>query len=81
MDRRRASRSIIALLLFYVFNLAIQYLTSPDPAEVVQPQSVGWYSLYFTNPEGASASTLRGGPDDPYIEVSHPVLLRERVRV
>jgi phosphatidylserine/phosphatidylglycerophosphate/cardiolipin synthase-like enzyme len=63
MDRRRASRSIIALLLFYVFNLAIQYLSSPDVAEVVQPQSVGWYSLYFTNPEGASASTLQGGPD------------------
>ncbi len=63
MNRPRASKSIVFLLLFYVANLAIQYLTAPDPAEVAQPRPVGWYSLYFTNPGGASASTLRGGPD------------------
>ncbi len=63
MNRQRASRSIVALLLFYVINLAIQFLTSPAPTNVTQIQAEGWYSLYFTNPEGASASTLRGGPD------------------
>jgi phosphatidylserine/phosphatidylglycerophosphate/cardiolipin synthase-like enzyme len=63
MNRQRASRSIVALLLFYVFNLAIQFLTSPGFEAVTETQSEGWYSIYFTNPEGASSSTLRGGPD------------------
>ena len=63
MNRQRASRSIVALLLFYVFNLAIQFLTSPGLENVTEIRTEGWYSLYFTNPEGASASTLRGGPD------------------
>ncbi len=63
MRRQRASRTIVALLLFYVLNLAIQFLTSPGLENVAEIQSEGWYSLYFTNPEGPSASTLRGGPD------------------
>jgi phosphatidylserine/phosphatidylglycerophosphate/cardiolipin synthase-like enzyme len=63
MNRLRASRSIVALLLFYVFNLAIQFLTSPEVVDIAQSPDAGWYSIFFTNPEGASASTLRGGPD------------------
>ena len=63
MNRQRASRSIVALLLFYVFNLAIQFLTSPGLGAITETQNESWYSLYFTNPEGSSASTLRGGPD------------------
>ena len=63
MDRQRASRSIVLMLLLYTVSLAIQFLAPSEPT--VEPQVVGatWYSLYFTNPEGASASTLRGGPD------------------
>ncbi|MFV1859880.1 MAG: phospholipase D-like domain-containing protein [Anaerolineales bacterium] len=63
MNRQRASRSIFVLMLFYVVNLAIQFLTTPEPTFEPQAAAGTWYSLYFTNPEGASASTLRGGPD------------------
>ncbi len=63
MNRQRASRSIVLLLLFYIVSLAIQLLTTSEPTIAPQAEAETWYGLYFTNPEGASASTLRGGPD------------------
>jgi phosphatidylserine/phosphatidylglycerophosphate/cardiolipin synthase-like enzyme len=51
------------MLLLYVVNLAIQFLNSPEPSQTPQFEPESNISLYFTNPEGASASTLRGGPD------------------
>ena len=63
MNRQRASRSIVVMLLIYAANLALQFLSTSDAPDLPQSESNGWYSIYFTNPEGASASTLRGGPD------------------
>ena len=61
--RRRASKSIVALLLLYAVSLAVQFLMPSDSTVESQVFEETAYSIYFTNPEGASASTLRGGPD------------------
>lgn len=51
------------MLLIYAANLALQFLTSSDSPALPQAEPEGWIGVYFTNPEGASASTLSGGPD------------------
>lgn len=63
MSRQRASKVILLLTLFYIGNLALQFLAPSDPAIAPRTAASTWYSLYFTNPGGAAASSLRGGPD------------------
>ncbi|MFQ5923716.1 MAG: phospholipase D-like domain-containing protein, partial [Anaerolineales bacterium] len=63
MNRQRASRSILLLLLIYLVNLAILFLTPSESTVAPRTAIQAWYGLYFTNPEGAAASSLRGGPD------------------
>jgi len=61
--RQRASKVVFLLTLFYIGNLALQYLAPAETAVAPQTAAQTWYSLYFTNPGGSAASTLRGGPD------------------
>lgn len=51
--------------------LALACVASPDidfpvPQDPGEPDS--WYSLYFTDPGGPAADTLRGGPDAALVE-------------
>ncbi len=65
--------SVIALAfaLIYLVYRAVTgagplFSITPTPAVQRQPAEVGpagWYSLYFTDPSGPNADTLRGGPD------------------
>ena len=52
---------IILLALYGLFHL--QSSTEPTPTPPISAASDGRISVYFTDPTGPSASTLRGGPD------------------
>lgn len=38
------------------------------PPSIEAPRATGWYSLYFTDPSGPAAESLRGGPDQALAE-------------
>jgi phosphatidylserine/phosphatidylglycerophosphate/cardiolipin synthase-like enzyme len=66
--RRRWITSIIPILvllalvgLYSIFYCQTRHGTSPHPSATAS--DVGWYAIYFTDPTGPSASTLRGGLD------------------
>lgn len=63
MSRQRASWVLVLALLIYVAYLVAQFLVPTEQETRPQDVQEGWYSLYFTNPQGASAYTLRDGPD------------------
>ena len=44
------------------------------PAET-SPNEAGWYSVYFTAPQGPAANTLRGGPDAALAEAIDQAVL------
>jgi phosphatidylserine/phosphatidylglycerophosphate/cardiolipin synthase-like enzyme len=64
LSRRRLSRILTLLLLLYGVLIASRLLDPVDPSVSQEPPDDSWYSVYFTNPGSASASTLRGGPDE-----------------
>jgi phosphatidylserine/phosphatidylglycerophosphate/cardiolipin synthase-like enzyme len=45
---------------------------TPDPTS---SESDGWYTVYFTDPDGQSARSLRGGPDRALAEAIHQARL------
>lgn len=63
MARKRASTALAITLLIYLAYLALQFFAPGDPEAAPTSERDGWYSLFFTNPRGAAASSLRGGPD------------------
>jgi phosphatidylserine/phosphatidylglycerophosphate/cardiolipin synthase-like enzyme len=52
---------ILLIGLYFIFYVKTQHETPPPPSETIS--NVGRYAIYFTDPAGPSASTLRGGPD------------------
>jgi hypothetical protein len=56
--------SLVILLLLVLFIVFYGPLSAePTPTPVESDISRGWYTIYFTNPNSPTASTLRGGPD------------------
>lgn len=62
----------LAVLLLAVLALVYRAATGGSPAQArpgsgqttpAQPGAAGWYTVYFTDPNGPNAKTLRGGPD------------------
>lgn len=58
----------LGLILIGLFTLfQIQNLENKS-TRVLPEDSQGWYSVYFTDPSLASASTFRGGPDEALVD-------------
>ncbi|MBN2549245.1 MAG: hypothetical protein JXB15_08815 [Anaerolineales bacterium] len=70
-------RSLFAWgVLILIVSAACQFMIGEDPPSPADPgeaqatpsASDGWYSIYFTDPQGPASQTLRGGPDQPLAE-------------
>lgn len=57
--------AVLALLLILAMFLFFQMEQGPigGPPAVASSTDPEWYSVFFTDPQGDGASTLRGGPD------------------
>ncbi len=69
MSRRRPARltslgaTVVVLLLAGLFYLYSGGRLVEAPQVVETPAGEDWYAVYFTDPFGPQAETLRGGPD------------------
>jgi phosphatidylserine/phosphatidylglycerophosphate/cardiolipin synthase-like enzyme len=61
---KRSSISIAGLILLLVFFITACEDTKTEGTTPPDPTPSGWYSVYFTDPQDAGASSYRGGPDE-----------------
>lgn len=70
-------RSLLAWgVMILIVSAACQFMigedtpspADPGEAEATTSANGGWYSIYFTDPQGPASQTLRGGPDQPLAE-------------
>lgn len=64
MPTRRPHRShLLAILLLLFLSACLPQAPLPGAPFPTPNQPDNWYSIYFTDPTGPAAETLRGGPD------------------
>ncbi|UCF29559.1 MAG: hypothetical protein JSW42_07800, partial [Chloroflexota bacterium] len=54
---------LLVIVVFSACTLVNQKTGTPDTSD-----HIGWYQVYFTEPESPKASTLRDGPDAALVE-------------
>lgn len=62
--------AFLALLLILATFLYFQVreTTIDEPPDISPSTHATWYSIYFTDPQGDGAATLRGGPDEALVQ-------------
>jgi phosphatidylserine/phosphatidylglycerophosphate/cardiolipin synthase-like enzyme len=71
---KRSISSTLTVLVILLIILVYQAITGksgivppPTPPGETAPAAAAWYNLYFTNPNGPGATSLRGGPDEALV--------------
>ncbi len=72
---------LFALLLAACDTIIIPLSPAAPPDPLATSPVVSWYSLYFTEPNGPNAETLRGGPDAALAEAINQARLSVDVAI